>query len=124
MSMSELSKSSRLVATDLRKAEKTIEEAQRDLLRFMLTATEANIVCGLSPAMSQPVIRPAIAALAALAESQQHLSGDAHGAASTIARHLKLTVTDYGASDPKPSSSEVFTGASARPANVVEAVAI
>lgn len=119
--MTDLSKTSLIVATDLRTAERSIETAQRDLLAFLLNATEANRALGYSPAMAQPVIRPAIDALKRLSESQDLLSGDAHAAALRTARRLRLTETDFGAGDPKPQAVPFFTDASAEPAQRVDA---
>ena len=99
--MSDLSSTSRLVASDLRKAEKSIEIAQRDLLQFMLTTTEANMGLSYAPIMVQAIMPPSIAALASLSASQQSLSGDAHSAALKLARRFQLTETSYGAGDPK-----------------------
>jgi hypothetical protein len=109
--MTNLSATTRLVADDLRQAERSIETAQRDLLAFMLTATDANRALGYSPAVAQPVMKSAAAALAALVEGQGRLAVETHTAALKLARRLGMTEVDYGGGEGKPAS-EVFTGAS------------
>lgn len=118
--MTEISATSRLVADELRQAERSIETAQRDLLAFMLTATDANRAMGYSPAMAQPVMKSAAAALAALIEGQERLSTDAHRAAVKVARQLHLTEVDYGGGDPKPVDQGIFTKGMMSPAVEVQ----
>lgn len=101
--MNDLSKSSRLAASDLRCAEHAIQKATRDAAQFLVTTLELNETHGLSPTFAQATVKATIGALSALAESQHQLGFRAHVAIEKAGRALGLTGTDWGAGDPKPA---------------------
>ncbi|QKS00347.1 hypothetical protein F9288_12450 [Sphingomonas sp. CL5.1] len=105
--MDKLIKTSRVVATELRRAERSINLAQRDVAQFLLTTLDATEAHGLSPAMSQRTVRATVGALAALAEGQGQMAIRAHLSAERAGRDLGLDVTAWGAGAPKPSFATI-----------------
>jgi len=104
--MSDLAKSSRVVATDLRRAERSINLAARDTAQFLLTTLDVTETHKLSPSVAHRTVKATVSALAALTESQEQLCGRAHTSVEIAGKALGLTVTDWGAGDPK---SAVFS---------------
>lgn len=102
-----LSNTSRVVADELRKAERSINLAARDTAQFLLTALDATEAHQLSPAMTHRTVRATVAALAALVEGQSHMIVRAHAATEKVGRALGLTETCWGEGAPKPSSGMV-----------------
>lgn len=100
--MSDLAKSSRVVATDLRRAERSINLAARDTAQFLMTTLDVTETHGLSPAFAHRTVKATINALAALAESQEQMALRAHLHAEKAGTALGLTVTNWGESLPKP----------------------
>lgn len=101
--MSDLSATSRIAATDLRRAERSINRAARDTAQFLLTALDATESHGLSPSYAQPTVRATVGALSALVEGQEQLAIRAHARAEQAGRRLGLEVTDWGEGAPKPA---------------------
>jgi hypothetical protein len=101
--LNELSTSSRLVADDLRRAERSISIAARDAAQFLATALDVVETHGLSPAYAQPTIKATVNALAALAEGQEQLAVRAHRSVERAGTALGLTVTNWGEGAPKPA---------------------
>lgn len=97
----DLSKTSRVVADELRRAECSINMATRDTAQFLLTTLEA--AQDLSPSVAHPTVRATVSALNALVDSQQQLAVRAHASAERAAASLGLTVLDWGAGAPKPA---------------------
>ena len=100
--MNNLPTSSRLVASDLRRAERSISTATRDTAQFLVTTLDVADSQGLSPAFAQRTVKASVDALAALVESQQNLVVRAHGAVERAGKSLGLTVVDWGEGAPKP----------------------
>lgn len=100
--MQALANTSRIVADELRRAERSINLAARDTAQFLLTldATEAH---RLSPAMAHRTVKATVAALAALVEGQDHMATRAHIAIEKVGRQLGLTETSWGENLPKPA---------------------
>lgn len=103
--MSNLSSASRLVATDLRRAERSINLATRDAAQFLLTTLEVTETERLSPAIAHRTVRATVDALAALVDSQHHMAMRAHATAEKAGAQLGLTVTNWGVGYPKPPSA-------------------
>lgn len=103
--MQSLSNTSRIVADELRKAEKSINMAARDTAQFLLTTLEATEAHSLSPAMTQRTVKATVAALAALIDGQDHMAMRAHLLIEKVGRQLGLAETSWGENLPKPSSA-------------------
>jgi len=101
--MKDLVKTSRVIAAELRQAERSINLAARDTAQFLLTTLDATEAHKLSPAMSHRTVKATIGALTALAESQTQMAIRAHTSAESAGRELGLDVTAWGGSAPKPS---------------------
>lgn len=100
--MKSLAKTSRVIATELRRAERSINLAQRDIAQFLLTTLDATEAHELSPAMSHRTVKATVGALAALTEGQSQMSIRAHVSAEAAGRDLGLEVTAWGEGAPKP----------------------
>ena len=101
--MQALSNTSRVIADELRKAERSINLAARDTAQFLLTTLDATEAHRLSPAMTQRTVKAVVAALASLVEGQDHMAMRAHFAAEKVGRQLGLTETSWGEPTPKPA---------------------
>ena len=101
--MQALSNTSRIVADELRKAERSINFAARDTAQFLLTTLDATEAHRLSPAMTQRTVKAAVAALAALVEGQDQMAMRAHPSIEKVGRQLGLTETSWGENLPKPT---------------------
>ena len=99
--MNNLASSSRVVATDLRRAERSINLAARDTAQFLLTTLDVTDTHKLSPAIAHRTVKATVTALVALVESQEQMAMRAHISVEKVGISLGLTVTDYGAGDPK-----------------------
>ncbi|WP_017980766.1 hypothetical protein [Sphingomonas melonis] len=76
--MNALTNTSRIIADELRKAERSINLAARDTAQFLLTTLDATDAHRLSPAMAQRTVKATVAALAALVEGQDQMALRAH----------------------------------------------
>lgn len=99
----DLSKTSRVVANELRRAECSINMATRDTAQFLLTTLEASQACGLSPSFAHRTVRATVDALSALVDGQGQLAVRAHASAEKAGANLGLTVVDWGVGAPKPA---------------------
>ncbi len=97
---------SRIVADDLRKAERSINLAARDTAQFLMTTLDATETHRLSPAMAQRTVKAIVAALSALVESQDQMSMRAHLSVEKVGRQLGLTETSWGEGTPKPAMED------------------
>jgi len=100
--MDDLKQTSAVIATELRRAERSIDLAQRDVAQFLLTTLDATEACNLSPAMSYRTVKASTAALAALAESQGQMAIRAHASAEQVGRRLGLDVSAWGKARRSP----------------------
>lgn len=105
--MQSLSNTSRVIADELRKAERSINLAARDTAQFLLTTLDATEAHRLSPAMAQRTVKATVAALASLVDGQDHMAMRAHLAAERVGRQLGLTETNWGEGTPKPTTAEM-----------------
>ncbi len=101
--MQGLENTSRIVADELRKAERSINLAARDTAQFLLTTLDATEAHRLSPAMAQRTVKATVAALAALVEGQDQIAMRAHPFTEKVGRQLGLTETSWGEGAPKPA---------------------
>lgn len=101
--MHALTNTSRIIADELRKAERSINLAARDTAQFLLTTLDATEVHRLSPAMSQRTLKATVAALGALVEGQEQLAIRAHLSIEKAGRQLGLSETSWGETLPKPA---------------------
>ena len=101
--MQGLSNTSRVVASELRKAEQSINLAARDTAQFLVTTLEATEVHRLSPAMAHRTVKATVAALAALVEGQDQMAMRAHLLVEKVGRQLGLDETSWGEGAPKPA---------------------
>lgn len=101
--MHALTNTSRIIADELRKAERSINLAARDTAQFLLTTLDATEVHRLSPAMAQRTVKATVAALAAIVDGQDQMAMRAHLAIEKIGRQLGLTETSWGEPTPKPA---------------------
>ena len=101
--MQALANTSRIVADELRKAERSINLAARDTAQFLITTLDATEAHRLSPALTQSTVKAAVAALTALTEGQNHLAMRAHLTIERVGRQLGLTETNWGENLPKPA---------------------
>jgi len=101
--MQALANTSRIVADELRKAERSINIAARDTAQFLLTTLDATEVHRLSPAMTQRTVKATVAALAALVEGQDQMAIRAHLSIEKAGRRLGLTEKSWGEGAPKPA---------------------
>lgn len=97
----DLSKTSRVVADELRRAECSITIATRDTTQFLLTTLEASQA--LSPSVALRTVRATVNALSALVDSQHQLAVRAHSSAEEAGASLGLTVVNWGEGAPKPA---------------------
>ncbi len=104
----QLPKLSRLLASDLRRAERSIVLAARDTAQFLVTTLDAIETAGVSPAFAHSTARATIHALTALAESQEQLTIRAHRHAEQAGATLGLTVVDWGEGAPKPRIATIM----------------
>lgn len=105
--MQALEDTGRIVAEDLRKAERSINIAARDTAQFLLTTLDATEAHRLSPAMTQRTIKATIAALASIVEGQEQMAMRAHPSAEKVGRHLGLSEDAWGEPNVKPTSAEI-----------------
>lgn len=101
--MEKLKNTSRVIATELRQAERSINLAQRDVAQFLLTTLDATEAHKLSPAISLPTVRATLGALTALADGQSQMSVRAHISAERAGQGLGLDETAWGSGSPKPA---------------------
>lgn len=101
--MKDLARTSKIIAAELRQAERSINLAARDAAQFLLTTLDATEAHELSPAVSHRTIKATIGALAALAEGQGHMAIRAHVSAEKVGHELGLDVLAWGGGAPKPS---------------------
>ncbi|TPG42697.1 hypothetical protein EAH79_02155 [Sphingomonas koreensis] len=100
--MTEVSTTSRVVAVDLRRAERSINLAARDTAQFLVTAFDATETHGLSPRFAQRTVKATVDALAALVDGQGHLAIRAHAYAERVGVELGLSADNWGEGAPKP----------------------
>lgn len=105
--MQGLSDTGRIVADDLRKAERSINLAARDTAQFLLTTLDATQAHSLSPAMAQRTLKATVAALTALIDGQDQMAMRAHLSIEKVGRQLGLTETSWGEGTPKPAMAEL-----------------
>ena len=105
--MKDLVKTSKVIAAELRQAERSINLATRDTAQFLLTTLDATEAHELSPAMSHRTVKATIGALAALAEGQNQMAIRAHISAEKAGHDLGLDVVAWGVGAPKPSVAMV-----------------
>ena len=103
--MQAISNTSRVIADELRRAERSINLAARDTAQFLVTTLDAieahrDIVL---PATAQSTVKATMAALVALVEGQGYMAVRAHSAAEKVGRQLGLTETSWGEPTPKPA---------------------
>ncbi len=101
--MQALANTSRIVADELQRAERSINLAARDTAQFLLTTLDATETHQLSPAMAQRTVKATVAALAAIVEGQDQMTMRAHPAIERTGRQLGLTETNWGETLPKPT---------------------
>ena len=101
--MNALTNTSRIVADELRKAERSINLAARDTAQFLLTTLDATDAHRLSPAMAQRTVKATVAALTALVEGQDQMAMRAHLSIEKAGRQLGLSETSWGETLPKPA---------------------
>lgn len=101
--MNDLANSSRVVANDLRRAERSINQAARDTAQFLLTTLDVTETHKLSPAFAHITVKATVSALAALVESQEQMAVRAHSSAERAGSRLGLNETNWGVGDPKPA---------------------
>lgn len=101
--MNALTNTGRIIADELRKAERSINLATRDTAQFLLTTLDATEAHHVSPAMAQRTVRATIAALSALVEVQEQMAMRAHPAIEKAGRQLGLTEFNWGETLPKPA---------------------
>jgi hypothetical protein len=104
--MNDLSTLSRVAATDLRQAERSICMATRDTAQFLVTALDISAAHSLSPTITHGTVKATVGALTALVESQHHLAFRAHASIEKAGASLGLTVTDWGVGDPKAAAED------------------
>ena len=101
--MQALENTSRIVADELRRAERSINLAARDTAQFLMTTLDATETHRLSPAMTHRTVKATVAALTALVEGQDQMAMRAHLSIEKVGRQLGLTETSWGETLPKPS---------------------
>lgn len=101
--MQALVNTSRIVADELRKAERSINLAARDTAQFLITTLDATEAHRLSPAMVQRTVKATVAALSALVEGQDQMAMRAHISIEKAGRQLGLSETSWGEGAPKPA---------------------
>lgn len=105
--MQALSNASRIVADDLRKAERSINLAARDTAQFLLSTLDATEALRLSPAMTQRTVKATVAALTSLVDGQDQMAMRAHLLIEKVGHQLGLTETSWGENLPKPGMEPV-----------------
>lgn len=101
--MQGLTNTSRVIAAELRKAERSINLAARDTAQFLLTTLDATEAHRLSPAMAHRTVKATVAALGALVEGQDQMALRAHISLERVGRQLGLSETSWGENLPKPA---------------------
>lgn len=107
--MNALTNTSRIIADELRKAERSINLAARDTAQFLLTTLDATDAHRLSPAMAQRTVKATVAALAALVEGQDQMALRAHLSIEKAGRQLGLSETKLGR-EPAETGNRVGRG--------------
>ena len=97
------SASSRVLADELRRAERSINTAARDTAQFLVTTLDVTDTQGVSPSFAHHTVKATVDALTALVEGQRQLALRAHAAAEKAGSSLGLTVVDWGEGAPKPN---------------------
>ncbi|MBN8846980.1 MULTISPECIES: hypothetical protein [unclassified Sphingomonas] len=105
--METLKNTSRVIATELRQAERSINMAQRDVAQFLLTTLDATEAHKLSPAISLRTVRATLGALNALADGQGQMAVRAHLSAERAGQDLGLDATAWGSGSPKPALATI-----------------
>jgi hypothetical protein len=105
--MHALTNTSRIIADELRKAERSINLAARDTAQFLLTTLDATEVHRLSPAMAHRTVKATVAALTAIVDGQDQMVMRAHLSIEKAGRQLGLTETSWGEGTPKPMVESV-----------------
>lgn len=100
--MQALENTSRIVADEMRKAERSINLAARDTAQLLLTMFDATETHQISPAFAQRSVKATVAALAALVEGQDQMALRAHPLTEKVGRQLGLTEKSWGEGAPKP----------------------
>ena len=108
--MNELAGASRIVATDLRRAERSINIAARDTAQFLLTTLDVTESHQLSPAFAQRTVKATVNALVALVESQEQMVLRAHVSIERAGTALGLDMESWGGGAPKPAIAEEGIG--------------
>lgn len=103
--MQALSNTSRVIADELRKAERSINLAARDTAQFLLTTLDATEAHRLSPALAHRTVKATVAALTSIVDGQEQMAMRAHLAIEKAGRQLGLTETSWGEGAPKPAMS-------------------
>lgn len=101
--MQALENTSRIVADELRRAERSINLAARDTAQFLVTTLDATEAHRLSPAMSHRTVKAVVAALTSLIEGQDQMALRAHLSIERVGRHLGLSELNWGEGAPKPA---------------------
>lgn len=101
--MQGLTNTSRVIAAELRKAERSINLAARDTAQFLLTTLDATEAHRLSPAMAHRTVKATVSALASLIDSQDQMALRAHLSIEKVGRQLGLSETSWGETLPKPA---------------------
>lgn len=104
--MTGLPETSRVIADDLRRTERSINLAMRDTAQLLLNTLDATEIHGVSPSMALRTVKATIGALASLAESQQQISVRAHLSAEKVGTQLGVAETSWGENLPKPSNAD------------------
>lgn len=104
--MKGLPESSKVIADDLRRTERSINSAMRDAAQLLLNTLDATELHNVSPSMALRTVKATIGALSSLADSQQQISVRAHLSAEKVADQLGLTETSWGENLPKPSNAD------------------
>ncbi len=104
--MKGLPESSKVIADDLRRTERSINLAMRDAAQLLLNTLDATELHNVSPSMALRTVKATIGALEALAESQQQICVRAHLSAEKVGLKLGLTETSWGEGAPKPPMAD------------------
>ncbi len=105
--MNHMANSSLAIADDLKRAERSINIATRDVAQFIITTIDAADGQALSAAMSHSTVKAAANSIKLLVESQNQMAMRAHVAIERLGRRLGLDETNWGGSAPKPKPSPV-----------------
>jgi hypothetical protein len=91
------------IGTDVRRAERSIQAAMRDVAQLAVSTIEAAEALDIGAALTHPALEGLSASLAGLTEAHGAVARRAHVALERIGRRIGLTEVNWGPGGAKPA---------------------